>query len=92
MSNGILAKEDLLLHKVNERTIRCKLCPRLTKYIREVGQTKTRKYIDQDYWAKPIPTFGDPKAKLLVIGLPLLLTAEIEQGEYLQGIALAIGL
>jgi uracil-DNA glycosylase len=69
LSNGILAKEDLLLHKVNERTIRCKLCPRLTKYIREVGQTKTRKYIDQDYWAKPVPTFGDPKAKLLVIGL-----------------------
>ena len=70
MSNGILAKEeDLLLHRVNERIIRCKLCPRLTKYIREVGKTKTKKYMDQAYWAKPVPTFGDPKAKLLVIGL-----------------------
>ena len=45
------------------------MCPRLTKYIGEVGKTKTQKHKDQDYWAKPVPTFGDPQAKLLVIGL-----------------------
>ena len=70
MSNSALAeKEDLLLHRVNKRIIRCRLCPRLTKYILEVGKTKTKKYRHQAYWAKPVPTFGDPKAKLLVIGL-----------------------
>ena len=70
MSSGALHKEEyLLLHGVNERIIRCKLCPRLTKYIGEVGKTKTKKYMDQAYWAKPVPTFGDPQAKLLVIGL-----------------------
>lgn len=69
MPNSISAKEDLLLHRVNERLLKCKLCPRLAKYIREVGKTKTRKHMDQSYWAKPVPTFGDPKAKLLVIGL-----------------------
>jgi uracil-DNA glycosylase len=70
LSNGVLTKEeDLLLHRVNERIIRCKLCPRLTRYIREVGKTKTKKYVNQTYWARPVPTFGDPKAKLLVIGL-----------------------
>ena len=70
MSSGALHKEEyLLLRKVNERIIRCKLCPRLTKYIGKVGKTKTKKYMDQDYWAKPVPTFGDPQAKLLVIGL-----------------------
>lgn len=66
----MLAKEeDLLLYKINERIICCRLCPRLTQYITEVGKTKTKKYLDQDYWAKPVPTFGDPKAQLLVIGL-----------------------
>jgi uracil-DNA glycosylase len=70
LSNGILTKEDdLLLRRVNERIIQCKLCPRLTKYIREVGKTKTKKCMNQTYWARPVPAFGDPKAKLLVIGL-----------------------
>jgi uracil-DNA glycosylase family 4 len=70
LSTDVLAKEEyLLLHRLNERIIRCKLCPRLTKYIGEVGKTKTKKYMDQAYWAKPVPSFGDPQAKLLVIGL-----------------------
>jgi len=69
MANGVSDKEDLLLHRVNERLVKCKLCPRLTRYTWEVGKTKTKKHMDQSYWAKPVPTFGDPKAKLLVIGL-----------------------
>ena len=70
MSNGISAEEeDLLLHRLNKEIIQCKLCPRLTKYTREVGKIKTRKYTNQTYWARPVPAFGDPKAKLLVIGL-----------------------
>ena len=70
MSTGILAGgEDLLLHRLNKEIEQCKLCPRLTKYIGEVGKTKTKKYLDQTYWARPVPAFGDPKAKLFVIGL-----------------------
>lgn len=69
MSNDALAEEDLLLHRLNKEIVQCKLCPRLTKYIREVGKTKTKKYKNQNYWARPVPAFGDPKAKLLVIGL-----------------------
>jgi uracil-DNA glycosylase len=69
MPNGLSAKEDLLLQGVNRKIIKCKLCPRLTKYIWEAGRTKTKKYTDQSYWAKPVPSFGDAKAKLLVIGL-----------------------
>jgi len=61
--------EDTLLHNVNEKVIHCKVCPRLTKYIKEVGRTRTNKFMNQVYWAKPVPTFGDPKAGLLVIGL-----------------------
>jgi uracil-DNA glycosylase len=70
LRDDVLSKpEDLLLHGLNEKIIRCKLCPRLTKYILEVRTTKTKRYMDQVYWAKPVPTFGDPKARLLVIGL-----------------------
>jgi uracil-DNA glycosylase len=69
LSRGILSEEELLLRQVNEKVVRCKLCPRLIRYIQEIGKTKTKKFKDQDYWAKPVPTFGDPKAKLLVIGL-----------------------
>ncbi len=57
------------LHQINEKVVRCKLCPRLIKYSQEVGRTKKKEFKNQDYWAKPVPTFGDPKARLLVIGL-----------------------
>jgi uracil-DNA glycosylase len=57
------------LHQINEKVVRCKLCPRLVKYSQEVGRTKKKEFKNQNYWAKPVPTFGDPNAKLLVIGL-----------------------
>jgi uracil-DNA glycosylase family 4 len=69
LSRDKLFDEELLLRQVNEKVVRCELCPRLIRYIREIGKTKTRKFKNQDYWAKPVPTFGDSKAKLLVIGL-----------------------
>jgi uracil-DNA glycosylase len=63
-------KEELLsLHKLNKKIVDCRLCPRLTEYIGEVGKHQTKKFMNQVYWAKPVPTFGDPKAKLLIIGL-----------------------
>lgn len=59
----------LLLNELNEKIIQCKLCPRLIKYIKEVDLTRTKKYVDQDHWSKPVPSFGDPNCKLLVVGL-----------------------
>jgi len=49
--------------------IECKLCPRLTNYIDQVGRTKVRRFIYEDYWAKPLPGYGDPNAAILIIGL-----------------------
>lgn len=71
MPNGILAvkEELLLLHKLSKKIVDCKLCPRLTKYIGEIGKRQTKRFMNQVYWAKPVPTIGDPKAKVLVIGL-----------------------
>lgn len=71
MPNEIsVVKEEFLSGlKLNKKIVDCKLCPRLTEYIVEVGKHQTNRFVNQVYWAKPVPTFGDPKAKLLVIGL-----------------------
>ena len=47
----------------------CNLCPRLRAHCREVARVKRRAYLDWEYWGKPVPSFGDPKARLLIIGL-----------------------
>jgi uracil-DNA glycosylase family 4 len=45
------------------------LCPRLGTYGREVARVKRRAYLNWEYWGKPVPGFGDPHARLLLIGL-----------------------
>jgi uracil-DNA glycosylase family 4 len=47
----------------------CTLCPRLIEHCRSTAITKRRAYRDQDYWGKPVPSFGDPNARLLILGL-----------------------
>lgn len=57
------------LNKVNEQVIRCRLCPRLLNYIQEVENNRPKRYREQEYWTRPVPSFGDHRAKLIVIGL-----------------------
>jgi len=47
----------------------CQRCPRLREYCNEVARTKRRTYRDWEYWGRPVPSFGDPKARVLIIGL-----------------------
>jgi uracil-DNA glycosylase len=47
----------------------CRKCPRLVPYREEIARTKRRAYRDWTYWGRPVPAFGDPKAKLVIIGL-----------------------
>ena len=54
---------------LNQQIVACVRCPRLVAYRAEVGRVKRRAYQDWDYWAKPVPGFGDPRARLLLIGL-----------------------
>jgi uracil-DNA glycosylase family 4 len=54
---------------LNQEIIACVRCPRLVAYRAEIGRVKRRAYRDWDYWAKPVPGFGDPRARLLLIGL-----------------------
>jgi uracil-DNA glycosylase family 4 len=57
------------LKVLNQQIVACRKCPRLVEYLAAVGRAKRRAYQDWDYWAKPVPGFGDPKAQLLLIGL-----------------------
>src|SRR6185295_7312946 len=54
---------------LNREIVACELCPRLRKYDREVARVKRRAYLDWDYWGKPVPGFGDPRARVLLVGL-----------------------
>ncbi len=47
----------------------CSACARLVDHRTTVARVKRRAYRDQDYWGKPVPSFGDPRARLLLIGL-----------------------
>ncbi|MCL4529678.1 MAG: uracil-DNA glycosylase [Chloroflexi bacterium] len=55
--------------QLNKQIIACHKCPRLVAWREEVARTKRRAYQDWDYWGKPVPGFGDPKARVLVVGL-----------------------
>src|SRR4051812_8702270 len=57
------------LQVLNEEVTACRLCSRLVEYREKIGREKRRAYKDQEYWAKPVPGFGDPNAKVLILGL-----------------------
>ena len=54
---------------VRTRIITCERCPRLRTYCQRIGREKRRAYMADSYWARPVPGFGDPDARLLIIGL-----------------------
>jgi len=55
--------------RLNAKIVSCGLCPRLVKWREAIGREKKREFRDCDYWAKPVPSFGNPDARLLIIGL-----------------------
>ena len=54
---------------VEDEVTHCRKCPRLVRYIEEVARTKRRAYRDWTYWGRPVAAFGDPLARLVIIGL-----------------------
>lgn len=54
---------------LNQEVIECRLCPRLVEYREQVAAEKRRAYKDWTYWGRPVPSFGDPAARLLILGL-----------------------
>jgi uracil-DNA glycosylase family 4 len=57
------------LSDVRDAIVSCNRCPRLRSYCQEVGRTRKASFRDQVYWARPVPGFGDPDARLLILGL-----------------------
>jgi uracil-DNA glycosylase family 4 len=54
---------------VQAEVVACRRCPRLVAHRERVAREKVRRHRDEEYWGKPIPGFGDPKARLLIVGL-----------------------
>ena len=54
---------------LNREVIACTRCPRLVAYREQVAREKRRAYRDHEYWGKPVPGFGDPEARVLIMGL-----------------------
>lgn len=57
------------LEELAAKIVACRKCPRLVRYREEVARTKRRAFRDEEYWGKPVPGYGDPRAKLLIVGL-----------------------
>lgn len=54
---------------LNERIVQCSRCPRLVAYREAIARAKRRRFSDWTYWGRPVPGFGDPDARLYVLGL-----------------------
>jgi uracil-DNA glycosylase len=57
------------LETLNQQVIACRLCPRLVAWREQVAREKRRAYQSEEYWGKPVPGFGDPQARIFVVGL-----------------------
>src|SRR6266852_1917708 len=57
------------LRVLEEEIIRCRRCPRLVEYREKVAKEKRRAFREWTYWGRPVPGFGDPRAKLFILGL-----------------------
>ena len=57
------------LASLTEEIVACRKCPRLVAWRQEVAGLRPRRYEGHDYWARPVPGFGDPGAVMLIVGL-----------------------
>jgi uracil-DNA glycosylase family 4 len=57
------------LADLNARIVACELCPRLRAHCTDVALKRRRAYAEWEYWGRPVPSFGDPKARVLALGL-----------------------
>ncbi len=57
------------LEAIERRIVACERCPELRAYCAQVAREKKRAHADEVYWGKPVPAFGDPSARLMLVGL-----------------------
>lgn len=71
LANGMVSEPTPFasLADLGNVVVRCRRCPRLVAWREEVARTRRAAFADQEYWGRPVPSFGDPAARLLVVGL-----------------------
>jgi uracil-DNA glycosylase family 4 len=69
MSGVVMKFSGASLSPVHQAIVTCTRCARLREYCERIGREKRRAYRDDVYWARPVPGFGDPAARLLIVGL-----------------------
>ena len=64
-----MATSPKTLEALNAQIVKCEICPRLRAHCTEVARVRRRAYADWEYWGRPVPSFGDPEARVLALGL-----------------------
>lgn len=67
--NPFMPEKPRTLNELNKLVAGCERCPRLRSYCAEVARVKRKAYLGQEYWGRPVPGFGDPAARVMVLGL-----------------------
>jgi uracil-DNA glycosylase family 4 len=57
------------LARIRDEVIVCRACPRLVEWRERIAREKVARFADQEYWGRPVPGFGDPRARVLIVGL-----------------------
>jgi uracil-DNA glycosylase family 4 len=73
------------LEELTPEIVKCEKCPRLRAYAKVVASEKPSRFADWTYWAKPVPGFGDPNARLLIIGIAPAATGGLRTGRIFTG-------
>jgi len=64
-----MANRPSPLEALNARIVACERCPRLRAYCAELARVRRRAYADWEYWSRPVPSFGDEQARVMILGL-----------------------
>ena len=64
-----MSSADTRLRAINAVAVECRACPRLVEWRERVAREKRAAFADQEYWGRPLPSFGDPEARMLIVGL-----------------------
>jgi uracil-DNA glycosylase len=67
--NQAMLSSSSSLDQLNARIVECKLCTRLREHCAHVAAVRRRKWAEWEYWGRPVPSFGDPRARVLILGL-----------------------
>jgi len=62
-------KPQMNLEKLQKAVILCRKCPRLATYLQQLSEKKPKRFHEWEYWSRPLPSFGDPGARVLIVGL-----------------------